>query len=131
MEIDGTTFPLKEHLGFTIEHGDRTATATLAIDDRHLNPNGVVHGSVLFAMMDTAMGAAVMATLEDGAWCATIEMQTRFHSAASSGRLIAVASVVSGGRRIVQLDASTIDDQNKLIASATASFAVFAPESHG
>ena len=63
---DDPTFPLKEHLGFEIEHGDATATATATIelDERHLNPHAMAHGAVAFTMMDTAMGAAVMSVVE-------------------------------------------------------------------
>ena len=35
-------FPLKDHLGFTIDYGQGTATATLELDERRRNPNGAV-----------------------------------------------------------------------------------------
>lgn len=121
---DPTGFPLQEHLGFTIERGDGRASATLELADRHLNPNGVSHGAVAFTLMDTAMGAAVMSVVDDGCHCATIEMHTRFHRAASTGRLVAEATILHAGRRIVHLDARTVDAGGRLVASATASFAV-------
>jgi acyl-CoA thioesterase len=121
------TFPLKEHLGFTIERGEASATATLELGDRHMNPNGVAHGAVAFTLMDTAMGAAVMTVVEDGQKCATIEMHTRFHRSSSDGFLTAEASVISAGRRIVHLGARTLDASGRLVASATASFAVIQP----
>lgn len=124
---DAPTFPLQEHLGFTIRRGAGTASASLELDERHLNPNGVAHGSVAFALMDTAMGAAVMSVVDDGCLCATIEIQTRFHRAASSGALTSTATVMTAGRRIVHLDARTIDSDGRLVASATGSFAVIRP----
>ncbi|MDG1367649.1 MAG: PaaI family thioesterase, partial [Acidimicrobiales bacterium] len=119
------TFGLQEALGFTIESVDGEAIATLTVDDLHLNPHGVVHGAVPFTLMDTAMGGAVMSTIDDGRLCATIEMQTRFHRPVATGRLRATAKVTTAGRRIVHLTAETLDDDNRLVASATASFAVF------
>lgn len=29
-----------------------------SINDQHLNPNGVVHGGLIFSLIDTVMGAA-------------------------------------------------------------------------
>lgn len=120
--LDG--FPLKDFLGLTIEPGEGSAVAELELDERHLNPNSVAHGAVPFAMMDTAMGAAVMSILDEGQFCATIEMHTRFVRGPSSGMLRATAQVVHAGRRIVHLEASTVDDRGKLVASATSSYAV-------
>ncbi len=124
MSTNPSTFPLQEMLGFEIEPGDGRATATLDLDDKHHNPNGVTHGAVPFAMMDTAMGAAVMSVLGEGKICATIEMHTRFHRGAQSGRLIATAEVMHAGRRIVHLEGRTVDADGRLIASATSSYAV-------
>jgi acyl-CoA thioesterase len=123
----GPDFPLRKFLDFSMEKGAGTAVAELVLDERHMNPNGVAHGAVCFALMDTAMGGAVVSILDEGVMCATIEMQTRFHRAASSGVLRAEATVVSGGRRVVQLEARTVDGEGRLIASATGSFAVIAP----
>lgn len=124
--IPRAEFPLKEFLGFDIVRGNGSATATLDIDERHLNPYGIAHGAVSFTLMDTAMGGATMTVLAEGQMCATVEMQTRYHRPAGSGRLTARANVLSAGRRVVHLEARTVDDDGNLIASATASFAVIA-----
>jgi uncharacterized protein (TIGR00369 family) len=78
-------------------------------------------------MMDTAMGGAVMNTIDDGRRCATIEMQTRYHRPVAAGTLTATAEVVTAGRRVVHLRAETRDGDDRLVASATASFAIFEP----
>lgn len=119
------TFPLKEYLGFTIERSEGAATASLRIDERHLNPFGVVHGTVPFTLMDTAMGAAVVSVIGEGKQCATIELHTRFHAPATSGVLRAEVIVLSAGKRVVHLQARTVNEDGRLVASATASFAVF------
>ncbi len=121
---DERTFPLKEHLGFVIERGEGTATASLTLDERHHNPNAVAHGAVAFTLMDTAMGAAVMSVVEEGNLCATIEIHTRFHRGVSEGRLEAPATVLTAGRRVVHLEARTVDERGRLVASSTGSFAV-------
>ena len=120
-------FGLKTALGFSLENRDGTATAVLELADIHLNPHGTVHGAVPFTMMDTAMGGAVMSTIAEGRLCATIEMQTRYHRPVATGTLTATASIITAGRRVVHLAAETRDQDDRLIASATASFAVFEP----
>ena len=120
-------FGLKAALGFALENRDGHSIAVLKISDVHLNPNGVVHGAVPFTMMDTAMGGAVMNTIDDGRRCATIEMQTRYHRPVATGTLTATAEVITAGRRVVHLRAETRDDDDRLVASATASFAIFEP----
>jgi acyl-CoA thioesterase len=124
---DYTPFPLEEFLGFTIEHREGRAVATLELDERHMNPNAVAHGAVAFTLMDTAMGGAVMSVIPDGSFCATIEFHTRFHRGATGGTLSAEAEVITAGRRVVHLEAKTVDGDGRLIASATASFAVIQP----
>jgi|CXWL01.1.fsa_nt_gi acyl-CoA thioesterase len=130
-QTDEPTFPLKEQLGFTIERGGGSATATLTLAARHMNPNDVAHGAVAFTLMDTAMGAAVMTVLDDSQRCATIEIHTRFHRGASGGVLTAEATVLTAGRTIVHLQARTHDTSGNLVASATGSFAVIQPRPTG
>lgn len=90
---------------------------------RHANPNGVVHGAVIFALVDTTMGAATMDAL-DGRRCASIDVQLRFLRPAISGTLNVESRVLRAGRRIVHLDSSVTGDDGRLVAVATGSFAV-------
>jgi acyl-CoA thioesterase len=117
-------FWLKEQLGFSIERGEGRASAALEIDDRHRNPNGVVHGAVLFALLDTAMGAATMSVVDEGSICATIEIHTRYLEPVTAGRISAEVEVVKAGRRIVHLDGLVTDDRGRKVAKASGSFAV-------
>jgi len=41
-DVEPHGFALKDHPGFTIDDGQGTATATLELDERRRNPNGVV-----------------------------------------------------------------------------------------
>lgn len=120
-------FPLGEFLGLNIHQGEPLSgrgQVILEVGENHLNPNGVAHGAVAFAMMDTAMGAAVMTMVPEGDLCATIELHSRFHRPVGPGPLVAKASVLTPGRRVVQVEARTVDGEGRLVASATASFAV-------
>jgi len=119
-------FPLKHHLGMHVS-GDDAGTAHLTIGSKHLNPNGVVHGAVLFALVDTAMGKATMNALEPGRFCASIEVSLRFIRPAATGDLTAVATVVKLGRSVVHLDARVVGDDERLVATAAGTFAIIDP----
>ena len=119
-------FPLRTFLDFTIDDGiDGEAVAALNVDDRHLNPNGVVHGGVVFTLVDTAMGRATMSVLDEGRICASIEVAVRYLRPINGGRLVATASVLRAGRRIVHLEGRvTVDGDDRPVAVVQASFAV-------
>ena len=119
-------FPLQSFLDFDIRDGpDGAVVAFLEVDDRHLNPNGIVHGGVVFTLADTAMGWATLAVLDDGQICASIEVSVRYLRPIPGGRLVATASVLRAGRRIVHLECSvTVDDDDRPVAVLQGSFAV-------
>ncbi len=118
-------FPLKQYLDMeirTLEPGHTTAEIT--IDERHLNPNGVAHGSVIFAMIDTAMGGAAISLIPQGKVCTTTDIHLRFMRAVSSGRIVADTTVVKPGRTLMNLESRVHDDNGRLVASATGAFMV-------
>jgi acyl-CoA thioesterase len=134
---DGTTdqaaaepnFPLREMLGFSItsgrdDSGIGLSSAVLEVDGRHINPHGTVHGAVMFALIDTAMGGATMSVLDEGNWCATVDIHTRFLAPCFSGTLTATATVRRAGRRIVHLDSVVTDHTGKEYVAASGVFAV-------
>ncbi len=124
-----TDFPLKTYLGLEIGDGPVTGSvlATIELSDQHLNPNGVVHGGVIFSLIDTAMGAATMRVLEQGCHCATVEIQTRFIRSVSSGMLRGTASVIRRGRHLVHVESQVLNDQEQIVAMGTGTFTVIYP----
>jgi len=100
------------------------AVAVLDVAAEHGNPHGVVHGTVLFAMVDTAMGAATYDTLRPGQSCASIEVHLRFLEAVPlEGRLQADVRVARAGQRVVQLE-GRVTHAERVVALATGSFVV-------
>lgn len=118
-------FPLAGFLGMVTEKTERgSAISRVKVTAEHLNPHGSVHGAVLFAMVDTAMGAATMSVLDEDQLCASIDVQVRFCKAAFDGELVATATVMQAGKRIVQLQAEVRDQDGGLVGLASGSFAV-------
>jgi len=121
---DNVHFPLGDFLGMDISRGEGSVVASVELGPPHMNPNGIAHGAVAFALMDTAMGAAVVSILDETQLCATVEIHTRYHRPIASGTLRAEATVLTASKRLVQLEAKAFDDDDRLIASSTGSFAV-------
>lgn len=122
---DPSSFPLQDLLGISIDSvEDGRARAVVAADASALNPNGVVHGAVLFAIADTAMAAATTSIISEDMACASIDVHVRFLRPAGTGRLEADAVVLRAGRRVVHLEARIIDGGGEQVAMATGSFGV-------
>lgn len=118
-------FPLKRYLGMEMADAGRgVGVARVRPAEQHQNPNGVVHGAVVFAMVDTAMGKATMDVIDDGRFCASVDVQLRFIRPASGGVLEAEATVLKKGRSVVHLEARVVDDRDRLIATAAGTFAI-------
>ena len=118
-------FALRDFLGMDLEHGDSgRCTARLEAGDAHRNPHGTVHGAVLFAMVDTAMGGATMSVLDEGLLCASIDVHLRFLKPVFGGTLEADAEVVRAGKRVVHLEARVRDGDGEAVAMGTGAFAV-------
>jgi acyl-CoA thioesterase len=126
-DVAPVRFPLQEFLGMSMADGPDGAVARVDFDERHQNPNGVAHGAVLFAMVDTAMGKATMDVVDEGCYCASIEVQLRFLRPGGSGVHEAVATVVKPGRSVVHLEAKVTGPDGRLVATATGTFAVIRP----
>jgi acyl-CoA thioesterase len=127
VHIDDGQFPLRDHLGMDIDETSEpgVATAWLDIDERHLNPNDAVHGGVVFTLVDTAMGRATMSLLDDGNFCASIEVSVRFLRPVTAGRLVARVEVLKAGRRVMHLEGRVhVDGDDRPVASCSGSFAV-------
>lgn len=120
-----SSFALQELLGISVDpvESDR-ARAAVEADASALNPNGVVHGALIFALADTAMAAATTSIISEDMACASIDVHVRFLHPAGTGRLEAEAVVLRAGRRVVHLEARIIDEGGEQVAMATGSFGV-------
>jgi uncharacterized protein (TIGR00369 family) len=124
---DTTSNPFADHVGFSMEPGaPGESTARLVIQPQHLNPNGVLHGAVLYAMADTGMGAAVFPTLAPGELCATIEIKMTYFKAQARGDVVCRTVLVNRGKRVAYLESSAYAGE-VLLGKATGTYAIFTP----
>ena len=91
----------------------------LATDERHQNIQGVTHGVVPIAMMDTAMGHALDGLLEPGEFCSTTQFSVQFLRSVRPGEAIeALGEVTRKGRRIAFLEGACTNAKGEVVARA-------------
>lgn len=119
------------HVGMHIDEASAGhSRCSLAVQDFHINSTGVVHGGVLFTLADTAMGAAVHSSLEDGEICATIEIKIAYFKPVFEGALVCTALLVNKGKSIASLEAS-IHQEDVLVSKASGTFSIFRRKTDG
>ena len=124
-EQDPGAFALRDFLGMGVDQvGSGRCTTRLEAAEAHRNPHGTVHGAVLFALVDTAMGGATMSVLQDGLVCASIDVHLRFLGPVFGGEVTAEAEVMRAGKRVIHLEARVRGGDGEVVALATGAFAV-------
>lgn len=117
-------------IGATLDELSADATRmSLTLEEKHTNPNGVVHGGVLCSLMDEACGMAVMAARGMEAMVtaphATIDMNVSFLTGARPGdRLTIEARVLRAGRSVAFAEAEVRRNEDTLMAKGRFTFAV-------
>ncbi|MEE4361896.1 MAG: PaaI family thioesterase [Pseudomonadales bacterium] len=117
--------PFADLVGFEITaRGDGRCTGELRAETRHLNPHGIVHGAVLYALADTGMGGALSSALDEGQYCSTIEIKINYFRPALPGRLRCETRLVHKGKRTGALESEVFDEEDRLLARATGTFMI-------
>lgn len=121
-----STAPISQLVGFDVEpspHGvDGSigeAVVRLMCKTQHHNPMGRVHGGMIAALADAAMGIAFGRTLLPGEDFSTIDMHVNFMRPIREGMLTAEAAVVERGLRIGFVRCDIYNPRRKRVATAT------------
>jgi uncharacterized protein (TIGR00369 family) len=92
----------------------------------HLNLMGTLHGGMIATLADTATGLALRSTLDEGLTFTTTHLGVTFLAPGRGGRVLARGRLVKGGRRFAYAEADVVDERDRLLARATATFAIMA-----
>jgi len=114
--------PIEATLDFRlVEIEEGRAVFEGAPSARVYNPIGTVHGSYAAALLDSACGCAVHATLGPGQGYSTAELKVAYHKAMTenTGPVRAEGKVISRGRRLAFAEARLTGRDGTLYASAT------------
>ena len=103
-----------------------SSECSIAVCEKLLNPQQVVHGAVIYALADTGMGAALYPSLEEGEICATIEIKINYYHAVRSGVMRCDTTVVNRGKSVANMESNVYCD-DVLVAKANGHYSIFKP----
>lgn len=112
-------------IGYGIEiTADGQARCLLAVEERHLNRTGVIHGGLIALLLDSASGVTASLTVDPTGRqpFVTLSLTTHFLAPGHPGRVAASARVVGGGRSTLFVDARLEHEDGTLIATSTGVF---------
>jgi len=112
-------FPLHAQFGYRIVgHGDGTCHAQVEVSQAHLNLGGVVHGGVMYLLLDVAAYSAALTVMPEGFNATTHDLHVSMLRPTREGDVLDLhATVRKQGRTLVFIDVEgTVD--GRLVASA-------------
>jgi len=115
------------HLGVEVEDAapGRVRLRVPVRDELRNAPGAPVHGGVLSALVDMAVGGA-LATLheasEGGVGQATLDLNVSFIGAATAGAVVAEGRILKRGRTIAFGEATVTDEAGRLLAAGRATY---------
>src|ERR1700741_1992997 len=111
--------PIGRLLGFVLKSVEPgRAVFEMAVDDRHHNPLGTLHGGVYCDLADAAMGFAYAATPQEGESITTVELKITVLRAVRRGTLTAEAKVIKAGSTLGYVECEVKDQVGRLVAKA-------------
>lgn len=113
-----------EFIDADIENG--TIELAFAPTEDFTNPAGNVLGAFVAAMLYDTVGPALLATLEPDRFQSTLALNVNFLRPVRPGRVVGKGRVLHRDGDIAFLEASLLDSQGTLIATATATARVIA-----
>jgi len=98
----------------------------VTVTKAHTNVGGVAHGGLASMMLDMALGGTLVSTLLVEEWCATTALNVNFIDAAQVGtHMVATGRIIRRGRNVAHLAGEVVDDDGRLIANATGTWAIW------
>ena len=108
-----------------VELGEGTATVEMTPVAEMANHAGFVHGGMISTLADSAMGRSLRTVKPGVARAMSFDLKLNFISAASVGETLrATGRVVHAGRRTMVTECQVKTPGGRLVATASATFAV-------
>ena len=117
--------PFTQSLGveYLIDDGGLRRLA-LILGPTHMSRANRVHGGVLFTLLDTALGGAVVNALPPGKGCATLELKINYFRPIQYGRVVAEGRLVNLSRSTAYAEGEVRTEDGKVLAKASGTFFV-------
>ncbi|MBT3641650.1 MAG: PaaI family thioesterase [Euryarchaeota archaeon] len=92
----------------------------------HLNAGGVAHGGLHATMLDTALGGALVSTINKDEWCATAQLDISYIEPGYEGEeLFANGFVIRRGKSLAHCEGTISDSEGKLIATGKGTWIIW------
>ncbi len=92
--------------------------------DTHCNSRGTVHGGVISALLDVALGRNAAASFDPPAMLTTVSLTTHFIAAAQPGHWLQADATVTRRASTLCFAHGSVKSDDRVIAEATAVFRV-------
>lgn len=123
-DADDVFHPFGDLIGLAFtDVADGRSECRLEVTDDLLNPHGVVHGAVLYALADTGMGGALYPGLDEEEVSTTVEVTVRYFRPVRDGTVTCETEVIHRGGSLAHL-ASEVRHDGDPVAHAVGSFFV-------
>ena len=95
------------------------------IEQKHLQPFGLVHGGVFASIIDAATFWAIFYGIKEAdAGLTSVDLKLNYLGPVSAGRLFAKGRQIKLGRTLGYADATVLDDNNQIMAHGSSTLMV-------
>ncbi len=91
----------------------------VAVEKKHLQPFGMVHGGAYASLIDAAAFWAVYPQLDERVGLTTIELKINYLAPLSKGVMLAKGRSIKVGKTLCLGEASIVDEDGRLLAHGT------------
>jgi acyl-CoA thioesterase len=119
------TSPFHQWIGLELRSvGDGKAEIYMDLQAHHFNPQRIVHGGIITAVADSAIGLALRSKLKPGVTHRTAQLNVHFLAKGEGERIVGRGRALHLGTRMGYGEGEVLDGGGRLLARATATFIV-------
>lgn len=101
---------------------DGAMTLQLVLEPKHMSRAERAHGGVLFTMLDSVLGRAILTELPQGKGCATVEIKVNYFRPVQSGVITARGWKRELTKSLGYAEGEITNEEGKLLAKASGTF---------
>lgn len=101
-----------------------TVVLEVELEEKHLQPFGMVHGGAIASAMDSATFWAAFSQVEDGMGLTTVEIKVNYLAPVEKGKMVAYGRCIKIEKTIALGEAYIKNNEGDLLAYATATMMI-------
>lgn len=95
------------------------------LNEKHLQPFGIVHGGVFASIIESVTSWAIFYTIEDeNSGLTTVNLNLNYLVPAKSGKVMAEGRQIKTGRTLCYAEGRVTDDMGKIVAHGTSTLMI-------